>query len=979
MKRYLLATAMAFSFATSVAKAQQYIPLTTPNINSSIGIGFWNNGVKISTFNGLPVNTNLIGSNAKGQAVPVTCTVSGTTLSCSINGAVSAFSPQVSLYANVLHQIDAAEPIVTTAANNTPGIQLDTVNGGVAAIVDTAGSEIFTHGSGECVYLPNKGPNNFPFLRDKASNYGGGLGCIAEPVADADAFFAYQKDPWTWTFVMRQTVEGGNNLVNIVSTNGNTFSVNSPPTSGSDGALSFAQSNIPASNGTETSSSVTALNQWEIVTIQSWKGEIIIRRNGTTTLTTPAGILGNFGPAGTAIMQFINNSNTDVAFAEFANGAQSNSQMNAENSRLATLYGLTAPASVSDGPPYYVPPVTSNPSSGSNIPGTCGNSTTPSCGLGPTLNLTTDGATSVTQNGTSFTLLNGTGASFTGGGTNPIVLNQTVHANTTQESVLSTAMTGKPACYAIQMTNPTLDSLYNSGLVMYNKGSGATTLMFDAYANNQGSNILVVTANDFNGTNPNVLSPYGAQPYPSGSPFFQRICYDGTNYVFQASSTASVNGFNTIWTATAASLGNPDHVGFYVDADSQSSATYSGQITATWWATANYTPNAGEPGGDATQSFLSTVNLPTSDNLPAVSGAVPDDSIALPSGAANVFQTVFGTSVTGANVTTGAKLRSMFYTTFAEGNLNSALGSPSDNGQNGNSLFAGVARTYAVNDPNDVHQIKTDGLYLSNNCSQNHTHCYPDQIYGGMIRLPTRFLPGGLLEIRYRAPAGPHAWSPMWLFSNQEILHGSTSPYVAPATYAQCDNTPNGGPCYEFDINDMFGRQDGNTPMGQQLIWDIPNYGQYYSAAHLYTTAVHDTYVGNNSVFNFIQTNEPYQQTSFNCSTQFCDVFWNWRNDGSNLMDMFIAPVTNPPTPARLARTTYVEYDTINNGENGAPLAMNLILSAAQAIQGASQNGGVLPSYASITENDGIANGWSLVIQKIAYWNANVVNPNSYQ
>ncbi len=626
-----------------------------------------------------------------------------------------------------------------------------------------------------------------------------------------------------------------------------------------------------------------------------------------------------------------------------------------------------------------------------NIPIAAPAATAPTTSAGTTL--VADGTVAATLNGNTFAWANQpSGATVIGGdsGSTTSVLNITAqpHTSAPNQAMLKAKMPTGSWTWTIHDVQSDPSGYYSSGPALLNTATGANTLLYTEGSSASGTNYGVETESNFAGASSSYLTSLQYPPwFPLHQTKFERFVYDGTTLTIEASASGTANNWMVIWSGTLAALGNPNDLGIYEDAyESAAQENYVGYANFISMSLLNTaSPQVAAIDADATQTFLTAPIYPNSDTLPTITGLQPPDGVTLPSGTPNGFAAIFGTQTTNANFTTVQGVFGSFYTYFDEGNLNASIGSPNDTGQGDNTTFAAVARTYAPADPMSVHTMLSDGLLLSNNCSANRTYCYPGLIYGAMLDTPggNPILPGSLTMIRTKVGTGQHKWTPIWTFSNQRLLHGTkdSTGYGQYTFSMECNgkapsaSTYGTGGCYELDINDYFSRLlDGNTPVGQEVVFWTPNYG------YGYTTAAHWTYMANTTSFTDKQVNEQYEQlNSFNCSSNFCDFFLNWRNDGTNLLDILVAPVTSPATPAKLIESVYMEFHPLNNGSGGTPLGLNLIVSAAQAIPGASLNGGVLPTYSSIVQDDGVTNGWSIEVQAIENWPAAIPNQDAYK
>ncbi len=326
-----------------------------------------------------------------------------------------------------------------------------------------------------------------------------------------------------------------------------------------------------------------------------------------------------------------------------------------------------------------------------------------------------------------------------------------------------------------------------------------------------------------------------------------------------------------------------------------------------------------------------------------------------------------GSAITGANITTGQAVRNTFYMNYMVGNLFTAIGCPIDTGQAcGNSPFYAVARHYAVGDRNDLHPIRANGLALRAICSEGHTNCTPGHIYGAMIRVPFEFRPGMIIKVAYRSPTAPHSWAPIWLFSGSQSTPGpGGNPYQGFGTLQTLVQLPQWASCFEIDMNDNYPIWNLNAAIttGYQVDFGTPNnYGvQWNVAPHL-------VYDANTAGFTNWQNSEPTLETLPKpASSGFHNLVLSWANDGSNMLYEFI--------DGKLLTAAYMEYQQAPwyqdaNG-NWKQQAMNLMIGN-QAVPTWLANG------QTIRENDGIADGWTEMVQEISAWNGTVANPMKY-
>ena len=364
---------------------------------------------------------------------------------------------------------------------------------------------------------------------------------------------------------------------------------------------------------------------------------------------------------------------------------------------------------------------------------------------------------------------------------------------------------------------------------------------------------------------------------------------------------------------------------------------------------------------DATATFLTEPNNPSKDPLPTIPAALPGHGLKMTPGARNAFSLIMGSAQPGANMLTGQSVRDRFYLNYMQGDLHKAIGSPMDTGQANNDTFAAVARHYKPGDPNDLHVMMPDGLHLRAICSDNRANCQPGHVWGAMIRLPFEWRPGMTLKVRYRSPKGPHSWAPIWMFTGQQVSPGpGGDPYQGfggPNALYRASQTS-----FEIDWNDNYPRVYNGVPPGYQIDFGTPNiYGTKWK------TPPHGVYWANGNGWKYYgpSNNPEFERAPFNWADGFHDLVGNWRGDGSNLIDLFV--------DGQLVSTVYMEYpqETYLDPADGKrkTVAMHLMIGN-QAIPGFSRRGG------TVTDNDGIPDGWTIVVQEISGWYGNVADPD---
>jgi hypothetical protein len=366
--------------------------------------------------------------------------------------------------------------------------------------------------------------------------------------------------------------------------------------------------------------------------------------------------------------------------------------------------------------------------------------------------------------------------------------------------------------------------------------------------------------------------------------------------------------------------------------------------------------------GDA-QGALTTVNQPLAEPLPVIAGAAPGHGLAMQPGSRVAFSLRMGSAQRDANMTTSQSIRDRFFLNYMEGDLHRAIGSPMDTGQPNNNTFAAVARHYPPGDPRDLHVMEADGMHLRAVCSQR-TDCGPGHVLGAMVRLPFEWRPGMTLKVRYRSPKGDHSWTPIWMFTGQQTSPGpGGDPYRgfgrADALYRASSTN------FEIDWNDDYSRARAGVPTGYQIDFGVPDiYGTRWN------TKPHGVYWANSHGWRYYDHSyDPeFERTPFDWSAGFHDLIGNWRGDGSNLLDLIV--------DGTLVATLYMEYPqkTYIDPATGRPktIAMHLMIGN-QAIPGFSRGSG------PIRDNDGIPDGWTIVVQEISGWYGNIADPDRYR
>lgn len=384
---------------------------------------------------------------------------------------------------------------------------------------------------------------------------------------------------------------------------------------------------------------------------------------------------------------------------------------------------------------------------------------------------------------------------------------------------------------------------------------------------------------------------------------------------------------------------------------------------------------------DATTDFDLVPNFPLSDTLPKRAAATPGAGITLTPGATQMFSMLIGSNVPGANITTSQQFRDNVYLHYISGNQNNQLAWDVTTGHYtpGETPFWGVGRHYAVGSPYDLHQVRGNGVHLRAISSMNRTVVAKGKIWSGMFRLGAAIRPGMFGKVRYKVGKGPNGWQSLWFYSGQQRTprqFGSMDYYYNAGALL---NFSPGGKSFEIDWNDGFSKADFGLEVGRALdtlagvdiygvAWQTPPYRQFMSTANGFGLV-------DNNFWNTTPANA-------SLSDDFRDVYFNWRGDGSNLMDF---GMMLPGIGFKVYQTAYMEFDqaaTFTDIDGQVKkIGMHLICSNEPVPEFNTQiQNGVVP-----LDNDGIygtgdaLDGWTMCIQEISFWQGNLVNPESYR
>ena len=617
-------------------------------------------------------------------------------------------------------------------------------------------------------------------------------------------------------------------------------------------------------------------------------------------------------------------------------------------------------------------------------------------GAGATLALAAPSTVATTINSNTFSWLNQS-TSTVSGSTIPVVLQQPVHAGVPNMSALVTKMTGADATYVLYFQNDSGDSYYNSGLLLANSTTGNIAIVQDIYANTSQSNLVTQTFTNTSGAGAVQTSSASFPALTVHTPFFIKVdvAYSTGTVNFSESPTGAANSFVVLFQTTLSALGNPNQIGPYIDSNASTSGgqTYTGQAQIFGFtATAGATTQSSAPGGDQMANFLTVPQLgagiPTSNYAPALSTETPYNGVTLVSTAVNVMDMTFpGSGAATVTVPDSATLRKNIYVNFAEGTVSQLIGWPMDDGQGPSPPFFGRARTYLATDPNDLIPVTTDGLKIKAHCSgSGYTNCTMGAIRSGFLRMPTVFRPGMYMEMAYRPPVGRHFWVPWWLYSGEQQTSypALAGVYAAPGVF-NGSNKPN----YEIDITDDFPRDDvGGCPYGGEVNYGTPDI--YGTAWHTYPYMV---YAANSNGWSqrvpSYNTNTTSTSNNYECETGFTPgstrvIGFNWRGDGSQIMDVYIGNKDAGIAMKRVVSAYFefnqtqsvVDFDGVTR-----TLGQNMLLGGQNVSVYAADFTNQVPNN-PIIDNDGVTSahgdaGWTETVYWIKAWNGNVANPDA--
>lgn len=358
---------------------------------------------------------------------------------------------------------------------------------------------------------------------------------------------------------------------------------------------------------------------------------------------------------------------------------------------------------------------------------------------------------------------------------------------------------------------------------------------------------------------------------------------------------------------------------------------------------------------DATQAWMGSPNFPVSDQLPTVANPTLAHGLTLASGATSLACITF---TPGGTTDTRAKLDAQVYYNPFTGNQSAVTGS---DGIEGVTTCWTRVRRYADGSPYNLHTFGPNGLSINAICYKNNTTPSNGNMYGGMIRLPTPILPGMTIELTWITPLSELAWCPMWLFCGTQKTPGpGGNPYAGYGTTSSLIQAENDSTKYfEYDFNDNYYSQ--GFPVGSQFNTTFIN-----EKPSTFVKQPYDVYVANGPKFKYSSNPALIAlEDGTRTNTGPHVMTFNWRNDGSNLMDSFFDGV--------LMRTQYWEYTASTYTDAAGAthqVAMHLIFGN-QCIPNflpSSLTAGVVPQ-----DGGAIAGGpWSATVSKIQIIQGNI-------
>ncbi len=240
---------------------------------------------------------------------------------------------------NLLFAIDANEPVTYNAAPaaGAPGLQLNTTNGAnsVAQVNDLITYQAYSGGSHGSQLFLGSGPNGFNFFRDNPNN---AYDNFVPPAANFGSAFGPTKATW-WAMGLVNQQIGALDLFRAQN-GGYTIQQIVDGVPGATDCSLYIDQNNGTAHAYETSSTLTACGQWEVLLFGTDGSKLYIWRNGTLTASgsgTPIGF-SNLGPTN---VEFANQCNCESVFWMLGAGLPTQTAMNAFLTQVYAQYGIS--------------------------------------------------------------------------------------------------------------------------------------------------------------------------------------------------------------------------------------------------------------------------------------------------------------------------------------------------------------------------------------------------------------------------------------------------------------------------------------------------------------------------------------------------------------------------------------------------------------------------------------------------------------
>ncbi len=220
-----------------------------------------------------------------------------------------------------------------------------------------------------------------------------------------------------------------------------------------------------------------------------------------------------------------------------------------------------------------------------------------------------------------------------------------------------------------------------------------------------------------------------------------------------------------------------------------------------------------------------------------------------------------------------------------------------------------------------------------------------------------------------------HSWTPIWLFSGTQYSPGpNQNPYPSPNPYGTGLNQYNNNQPIEIDLNDNYCRYYVNPPVacGSQLDYLMPYEPLGNGDTVAESTAY--TYWANSNGYVYTpasQTDSQYESIPGDWSQGFHNLVLGLSSENTSTGKVTASIILDGKLVERntfVYNTNYVFDYTSNTGgapfslpKNGAQVGLTLMIGNQPV---PAQFG----SQANIVDNDGITEGWTIVVQEISVW-----------